>query len=227
MRLPGRGQAAAHGRRRSTTRSASSCRRRSDVKGGALKVDVKEGVVTLSGTVEMRKAEGQGRQARQKGQGRQEGGQQHQRFAANDRGRERGARTAAVIRNGPLIGVGAIILQRDRILMAQRGKEPLKGWWSLPGGAAGNRRIPGGRRSAAKRARRPGWKSGPSGCSKSSSASCATRRGAPEYHYVLIDYVCRITGGTLAPETTPARWSGCGARDLPQPADHRRHPGGD
>src|SRR6202043_3248850 len=35
----------------------------------------------------------------------------------------------------PLVGVGAIILRRDRILMAQRGKEPLKGWWSLPGGA--------------------------------------------------------------------------------------------
>jgi ADP-ribose pyrophosphatase YjhB (NUDIX family) len=35
----------------------------------------------------------------------------------------------------PLVGVGAIILKRGRILMAQRGKEPLKGWWSLPGGA--------------------------------------------------------------------------------------------
>jgi hypothetical protein len=23
--------------------------------------------------------------------------------------------------------------------------------------------------------------------------------GAPEYHYVLIDYMCRIVGGTLAP----------------------------
>ena len=35
----------------------------------------------------------------------------------------------------PLVGVGAILLNRDRILMAQRGKEPLKGLWSLPGGA--------------------------------------------------------------------------------------------
>ena len=35
----------------------------------------------------------------------------------------------------PIIGVGALILKRDRILMAQRGKQPLKGWWSLPGGA--------------------------------------------------------------------------------------------
>ena len=24
-------------------------------------------------------------------------------------------------------------------------------------------------------------------------------RGAPEYHYVLIDYICRVTGGTLRP----------------------------
>ena len=35
----------------------------------------------------------------------------------------------------PLVGVGAILLRGDRILMAQRGKLPLKGWWSLPGGA--------------------------------------------------------------------------------------------
>ena len=35
----------------------------------------------------------------------------------------------------PIIGVGALILKRDRILMAQRGKQPLIGWWSLPGGA--------------------------------------------------------------------------------------------
>ena len=35
----------------------------------------------------------------------------------------------------PLLAVGALIFDRGRILMAQRGKEPLKGWWSLPGGA--------------------------------------------------------------------------------------------
>ena len=34
----------------------------------------------------------------------------------------------------PLVGVGAIILERDRVLMAQRGKQPQKGRWSLPGG---------------------------------------------------------------------------------------------
>ena len=46
-----------------------------DVKGGNLKVDVKEGVVTLAGTVESQRAEGQGRPHRQEGERRQEGGQ--------------------------------------------------------------------------------------------------------------------------------------------------------
>jgi len=41
----------------------------------------------------------------------------------------------------PIIGVGALILRRDRILMAQRGKQPLIGWWSLPGGRAGASRM--------------------------------------------------------------------------------------
>src|SRR5581483_10168029 len=34
----------------------------------------------------------------------------------------------------PLLGVGAIIFRRDTILLVERGREPLKGFWSLPGG---------------------------------------------------------------------------------------------
>ena len=34
----------------------------------------------------------------------------------------------------PLVGVGALIFDRDRILLVERGGEPLKGWWSIPGG---------------------------------------------------------------------------------------------
>ena len=34
--------------------------------------------------------------------------------------------------------------------------------------------------------------------------------GAPEYHYVLIDYVCRVDGRDAAARaTTSARWNGC------------------
>lgn len=35
----------------------------------------------------------------------------------------------------PIAGVGAVIVQHGRVLVVQRGQEPLKGAWSLPGGA--------------------------------------------------------------------------------------------
>src|SRR5580658_4938025 len=34
----------------------------------------------------------------------------------------------------PLLGVGALIFRRDSILLVERGRDPLKGYWSLPGG---------------------------------------------------------------------------------------------
>ena len=35
----------------------------------------------------------------------------------------------------PIVGIGALIFRRGKILLVERGKEPLKGYWSLPGGA--------------------------------------------------------------------------------------------
>ena len=35
----------------------------------------------------------------------------------------------------PIIGVGAVIIEEGRVLLIQRGQVPLKGEWSLPGGA--------------------------------------------------------------------------------------------
>jgi ADP-ribose pyrophosphatase YjhB (NUDIX family) len=34
----------------------------------------------------------------------------------------------------PLVGASAAIMNRDRVLLVQRGHEPLKGMWSFPGG---------------------------------------------------------------------------------------------
>ena len=62
----------------------------------------------------------------------------------------------------PLMGVGALIFDQERILMAQRGKQPLQGWWSLPGGALETGEFcmtP----SAAKCGKRPGSKFEPLG----------------------------------------------------------------
>ncbi|MEO6758296.1 MAG: NUDIX domain-containing protein, partial [Saprospiraceae bacterium] len=35
----------------------------------------------------------------------------------------------------PILGVGALIIEDDKILLVQRGKQPLMGHGSLPGGA--------------------------------------------------------------------------------------------
>ena len=96
----------------------------------------------------------------------------------------------------PLVGVGAILLKRDRILMAQRGKEPLKGWWSLPGGAleTGERLADGVCREVREET---GLEIRPLGVLEIFERIMRDSHGEPEYHYVLIDYVCRITGGTL------------------------------
>ncbi len=36
--------------------------------------------------------------------------------------------------SGPTVGVGAVVLKDDALLMVQRGREPGRGLWSLPGG---------------------------------------------------------------------------------------------
>jgi len=115
----------------------------------------------------------------------------------------------------PIIGVGALIFRRDRILMARRGKEPLKGWWSLPGGALeiGERLADGIRREVREET---GLEVRPLGVLEIFERIMRDGNGAPEYHYVLIDYVCRITGGELQAGDDVAAVEWVRRRDLPQ-----------
>jgi mutator protein MutT len=96
----------------------------------------------------------------------------------------------------PLVGVGAIIFQNDRILMAQRGKPPLQGWWSLPGGA-----LETGEALADAVAREVLEETGlvvtPVRVFEIFERIMRDDTGVPEYHYVLIDYICQVTGGQL------------------------------
>ena len=100
----------------------------------------------------------------------------------------------------PILGIGALIFQGKRILLAQRGKQPLLGWWSLPGGVleTGESLVDGIRREVREET---GLEVKPVEIATVFERIMPDDKGRTEYHYVLIDYVCRVTGGTAQPAT--------------------------
>ncbi len=107
----------------------------------------------------------------------------------------------------PILGVGAIIIEDGRILLAERGREPLKGYWSLPGGVVetGETLAQAVRRETLEET---GLKIEPVSVVEIFERIMLDEAGTAEYHYVLIDYLCRVTGGALTPgdDVSDARW---------------------
>ncbi len=96
----------------------------------------------------------------------------------------------------PLLGVGALIFRGGSILLVERGREPLKGFWSLPGGL-----VETGEKleDAVKREIREetGLRIQPLPAFEIFQRIITDASGRAEYHYVLIDYVCKVVGGKL------------------------------
>ncbi|MBI3470551.1 MAG: NUDIX hydrolase [Candidatus Solibacter usitatus] len=103
-----------------------------------------------------------------------------------------------------MLGVGAIILDGDRVLLVERGKPPQQGLWSLPGGAVetGETLDAAVRREILEET---GLKIEPLSVVEVFERITRDAAGAVEYHYVLIDYLCRVTGGTLEARDDAAR----------------------
>jgi ADP-ribose pyrophosphatase YjhB (NUDIX family) len=111
----------------------------------------------------------------------------------------------------PIAGVGAVVLDAERrVLLVRRGQPPLLGEWSLPGGALelGERLEDGIRREVREE----------TGLDVEPEEIVAVfdhishAEDDPErvrFHYVLVDYRCRLLGGTLASATdvTEVRWA--------------------
>jgi 8-oxo-dGTP diphosphatase len=106
----------------------------------------------------------------------------------------------------PLVGVGAIVVNNGRVLLVCRGREPLKGHWTLPGGVLelGESLVDGVKREIAEET---GLEVEP--IELVELLDRIHREGEKvRYHYVIADYLCRVTGGQLraASDADAVRW---------------------
>jgi 8-oxo-dGTP diphosphatase len=106
----------------------------------------------------------------------------------------------------PLVGVGAVIVHESRVLLVRRGSEPLKGHWTLPGGVleVGETLVEGVVREVREET---GLLVEPLELVELLDR-IHRQTGRVRYHYVIADYLCRVTGGELraASDAEAVRW---------------------
>jgi mutator protein MutT len=115
----------------------------------------------------------------------------------------------------PIVGVGAIVVDEGRALVVRRGKEPLKGHWSIPGGAVELGETL--REAAAREAREETGLMVEAGeVLEVLDSIYRDPEGRTQFHYVLVDFICRRLGGELcaASDVSEVRW--ITLEDLPE-----------
>jgi 8-oxo-dGTP diphosphatase len=105
----------------------------------------------------------------------------------------------------PLVGVGGVVVDHDRALLIRRAGPPLEGQWSIPGGMLelGETLEQGVARELAEET---GLEVSvvelievferifPAPPGADGTPGDVTR---PQYHFVILDYLCELRGGTL------------------------------
>ena len=92
----------------------------------------------------------------------------------------------------PVAGVGAIVFDAEgRVLLVERGRPPGQGLWSIPGGRLEPRET-----LAQAVAREVREETGL--IVEVGTLACVVERFGDDYHFVLLDYFARVTGGRLA-----------------------------
>ena len=107
----------------------------------------------------------------------------------------------------PLVGVGAIVIDGDRVLLVKRAHPPIQGQWSIPGGVLEVGELV--REAAVREAREEtGLIVEPGDLLGVYDRVLRNAEQRVQYHYVLIDFLCRPVGGTLqaASDAAEVRW---------------------
>ena len=106
----------------------------------------------------------------------------------------------------PLIGVGAVVVHEDKVLIARRGNEPMKGLWTLPGGVLelGETLVEGVAREVHEET---GLIVEPIELIELFDR-IHKQDNRIQFHYVIADYLCRVTGGDLraASDADAVQW---------------------
>jgi len=114
----------------------------------------------------------------------------------------------------PIFGVGAVIIKDDEVVLIKRGQAPLKGHWSLPGGA---QKVGETAKQAVVREtlEETGLKVIPIRLITLVDIIERDDQGVVRHHYTVADYLCRVTGGALKAggDAADARWVAKGKLD--------------
>jgi len=107
----------------------------------------------------------------------------------------------------PLVGVGAIIIENSRVVLVKRAHPPLQAQWSIPGGVLEVGELV--RDAAVREAREEtGLTVEPGELLGVYDRVLRDPGGRVQYHYVLVDFLCRRVSGELqaADDAAAVRW---------------------